>query len=128
MVSQAPRAFNGESLGREPMRRIYGIFDGLLIEVNRSEQPEVFDRLFGTSRTHPVGAEGPKTRSLTLDAFVESRPPDQQIIRAADMIVGVWYGNVKKGPTHRRRSSLRRTRCSPPFSPSCRPKQIREFQ
>jgi len=58
------------------MRRIYGIFDGLLIEVNRSEQYGVPDRLFGTSRTYSVGAEGPETRSLTLDAFVESRPPD----------------------------------------------------
>ena len=82
MVSQAPRAFNGDSLGREPMRRIYGIFDGLLIEVNRSEQSGALDRLFGTSRTHPVGAEGPETRGLTLDAFVESRPSDRQSIRA----------------------------------------------
>lgn len=77
MISQAPRAFNGESLGREPTRRIYGIFDGLLVEVNGSEQSRVLDRLFGTSRTHPVGAGGPGTRSLTLDAFVESRPSDQ---------------------------------------------------
>ena len=48
------------TLGGETKRRIYGVFDGLLVEVNGSEQSRTSRSVIWDTRTDLVGVEDPE--------------------------------------------------------------------
>jgi len=47
------------TLGGETKRKIYGVFDGLLVELNRPEQSRSSRSIIWDTRTHLVGVEDP---------------------------------------------------------------------